>query len=78
MVYGLLLSAFIGAAHYISHSFYLALSKHRQRVISFVAGVSLTYLLLVLLPHFYALELVEKSKLLLFFVLAGFSFFSSH
>lgn len=75
MVYGLLFSAIVGLAHYISNRFYLAHSRHRRNIISFIAGLSLTYLLLVLLPDFYALDIIAESRLLLFFVLIGFAFF---
>ena len=74
MVLGLVFSALVGISHYISNRFHLLKSKRRESIISFIAGISLTYLLLVLLPEFYERSLLS-SKLILLFILAGFSFF---
>lgn len=74
MIYALLFSVIIFLAHYISNRFYLITSKYRHNLISFISGMSLTYVLIVLLPDFYRLDLLEN-KLLLFFVLIGFAAF---
>lgn len=74
MPHALIFAAVLGFAHYISNRFRFLQSKYQQNVISLIAGISLTYLLLVLLPDFYT-EALLANKLILFFVLLGFALF---
>lgn len=74
MPHAIIFAAVLGFAHYISNRFRFLESKHQQKIISLIAGISLTYLLLVLLPDFYT-EALLTNRFILFFVLIGFAVF---
>lgn len=61
----------IGVVHYFSERICLACSPYQEKIASFSAGVSITYLFLILLPEF-SIGAMEVSKLLFFSVLFGF------
>jgi len=75
----LLISALIGAlilsvASFLSESYCISCSIHKKKIISFTAGLVVTYLFLQLFPEFF-LRASDFSPFLFFSVLVGFSFF---
>ena len=72
MVFSVILAIIIGIGHYLSDKFCLACSAYKKEIISIVAGVSLSYFLLQLLPEIYTSTL---SKIPFLFVLIGFTLF---
>ncbi|MDP7180567.1 MAG: hypothetical protein QF824_04830 [Candidatus Woesearchaeota archaeon] len=74
MTLSLILAAAIGLGHYLSEKFCIACTKYKGEVISFTAGVSITYIFLQLLPELY-FGVSELDRSLFVFVLIGFSLF---
>lgn len=74
MVIAIIFSALLGVAHYISDKIDIERTPHKMRMVSFTAGIFITYLFLNLFPHLY-LDSEYLTRLALVFVLAGFSIF---
>ena len=75
MVLGVILSFFIALANYIGETLSLGrFSKYKTSIASLVAGISVTYIFLHLLPELY--EVVPSlNKSLFVFILLGFTIF---
>lgn len=70
----IILSLVLGIVHYFSEKIYSLISAQRIKIISFAAGISITYLFLVLFPElYYAVEHLQK--LLFIYLLLGFASF---
>lgn len=74
MVLSIILSFIIGLGHYLSDRFCLTCSKYKTEIISFTAGVSITYIFLQLLPELYN-GVIALNRFLFIFVLLGFVLF---
>ena len=68
IIYGILLSL----GHYFSEELTERIKNFRYNVISFAAGISITYVFLVLLPELYR-GVQDLDKLIFIFVLMGFA-----
>ncbi len=74
MILSIILSSLIGLGHYLSDRFCLTCSKYKNEIISFTAGVSITYIFLQLLPELY-MGVAVLNRFLFIFVLVGFVLF---
>lgn len=73
IIISLLLAILIGVAQFLSEEMEQFLGNYYTQVISFAAGISITYLFLDLLPH-YSLQVVQQTELLFLSLLFGFIF----
>jgi hypothetical protein len=60
--------------HYFSERFEVKNKERRHKIVSFVAGISITYIFLLLIPEVYG-GIVVLEEFLFLFILAGFSTF---
>jgi hypothetical protein len=72
MVVSIAFGIIIGIAHYFNELFSLKSEKYRNKVISFSAGISITYIFLHLLPEFIA---AQASRFIFLSILFGFVIF---
>ena len=64
----------LAVAHYFNEKIHLEDPQKKKRLVSFVAGVSITYIFLLLLPEIYkGINLL--SEFLFLFILSGFALF---
>ncbi len=72
MVVSIAFGTIIGIAHYFNELFSLKSEKYRNKIISFSAGISITYIFLHLLPEFIA---AQTSRFVFLSILFGFVIF---
>ncbi|MBN2043340.1 MAG: hypothetical protein JW754_06070 [Candidatus Aenigmarchaeota archaeon] len=70
----LLFGVFIALAHFFSEKFLDVIEEKRKKVMSFVAGISLTYVFLLLMPEIYNFGGI-LDRYILFLLLVGFAGF---
>ncbi|MBI2507617.1 hypothetical protein HYV89_01555 [Candidatus Woesearchaeota archaeon] len=75
MVLAFILTAFIGIANYLEENLSIKGTKYKPHVISFVAGFSVSYIFLSLLPELYEGVIGIGNRTLFVFVLIGFVLF---
>lgn len=73
MVLGFLLAAALSFADFLSAS--IRLHARKAQLVSFAAGVSISYIFLILLPEVYTFEIAHHDKYLFLATLFGFSIF---
>ncbi len=77
--FGLILALFLGLLHFFSEEFYIKyFQEHYKMLMSFAAGVSITYLLTHLIPDILLESLkyeIVQGKLIFSYLLAGFVVF---
>src|SRR3989344_9251400 len=71
MAFGLLLSFILTFGHFLSETVCSRFKHHRKRFLNFVAGISLTYLILSLLPEVYS-DSYDLKYISFIFLLLGF------
>ena len=72
MVVSIAFGTIIGIAHYFNELFSLKSEKYRNKIISFSAGISITYIFLHLLPEFIAAQI---NRFIFLSILLGFVIF---
>ena len=70
----IILGLMLFLVHYFTHRIRIGNRKARMRVVSFSAGIFITYFILHLLPALYGVEM-DLTRISLVFVLVGFSIF---
>ena len=70
IIYGIIL----GLTHYFSENVNKLYQEHREKIISFGAGISITYLVLLLIPELHA-NTEQQGKSIFLFLLLGFTLF---
>lgn len=74
MTLAIILGAVMGIVHYWSQEFYVKYEKKSVKLLSFSAGISITYLFLELFPQFTA-GAAEQGRVLFLSILLGFVLF---
>ena len=74
MVFAIILGVILGIAHYLSEMICTAFSKHRDIFLSFVAGISVSYVFVELLPSLFHPDASLRTLIFLFMLLGFFLF----
>ncbi|MFT4304366.1 MAG: hypothetical protein ACMXYG_07405 [Candidatus Woesearchaeota archaeon] len=73
MIFGYLLATILTFADFLSESIHIKARK--SQLVAFAAGLSVTYIFLILLPEVYTSDLIKTNKFILLSTLFGFSIY---